>query len=193
MLLETQSKSAGTTEEASPDSRTEETERTSGQVADLELDQVFEILKNQRRRVVLRYLNEHEGPIDLGELAEHVAAVENDVSVSAISSDQRKRVYVGLYQCHLPKMDDMDIVSFNKNRGRISLGPNADKLDPYLQPPSNERDWYRYYTAVAGLGGLMLAVAVASGTTGWLPVGLGLVVAALATTSVYHTYETRRR
>ena len=193
MSLETQRQSAGTVEEASPDSRTEDSDEGSGQVADLELDQVFEILKNQRRRVVLRYLNEHDGPIDLGELAEHVAAVENDVSVSAISSDQRKRVYVGLYQCHLPKMDDMDIVSFNKNRGRISLGPNADRLNPYLQPPSDERDWYQYYAAVAASGGVMLAAAIGIGIAGMLPVGFGLVVAALAATSVYHTYEVRRR
>lgn len=98
----------------------------------LELDQIFEILKNRRRRKVLHFLEEHEGTATLSELAEHIAALENDTTVRQITSGQRKRVYVGLYQCHLPKMDDMAIVEFEKNRGNVELGPSADLLEPYL-------------------------------------------------------------
>jgi DNA-binding transcriptional ArsR family regulator len=99
---------------------------------ELSLDTVFEILKNRRRRDILQYLWEHEGTANIGELAEHIAALENDIDVAALSSSQRKRVYIGLYQCHLPKMDDAGIVAFDKHRGTVELNDAAEELTPYL-------------------------------------------------------------
>lgn len=119
----------------------------------LPLDQVFEILKNQRRRTVLRYLAEHDEPVSLGDLAEYVAADENDTPVKQISSRERKCAYVGLYQCHLPKMDNMDIIEFNQNRGLVETGQNADQLKQYMDWSDEEtRPWPVYYGAAAGIG-----------------------------------------
>ena len=101
---------------------------------ELEFDQIFDILKNQRRRHVLRYLEGADGEVRLGELADQIAAWENGKTVSQITSQERKRVYVGLYQCHLPKMDDMDVVEFNKPRGLIDCGKNIHLFGPYLPP-----------------------------------------------------------
>ncbi|PSP49506.1 hypothetical protein BRC67_10995 [Halobacteriales archaeon QH_3_68_24] len=93
----------GTEQTTAAESAEEET------AAELPLDQVFEILKNKRRRTVLRYLKGRDGPVALGDLAEEVAAVENDTPVAQVTSRERKCAYVGLYQCHLPKMDDMPL------------------------------------------------------------------------------------
>lgn len=98
----------------------------------LHLDQVFGILKNQRRRYVLQYLKESDGEASLSEISEQIAAWENDKDVKQISSSERKRVYVGLYQCHLPKMDGMGIVAFNKPRGLIEPTDDLDYLYKYL-------------------------------------------------------------
>jgi DNA-binding transcriptional ArsR family regulator len=121
---------------------------------ELPLDQIFELLKNTRRRRVLKFLRENGGETTLSEVAEHIAALENDTTVKAINSAQRKRVYVGLYQCHLPKMDDADVVIFDKNRGTIELGPNVEQLEPYLEPPE-DREWHKLYMGVT-LGSLAL-------------------------------------
>jgi DNA-binding transcriptional ArsR family regulator len=104
----------------------------------LPLDTVFEILKNRRRRDILQYLWEHEGTANIGELAEHIAALENDIDVTALSSSQRKRVYIGLYQCHLPKMDDANVVAFDKHRGTVELRDTADELATYLDADEPE-------------------------------------------------------
>lgn len=97
-------------------------------------DDIFEILKNSRRRGVLRYIEERcgEESVSLSDVAEHIAAKENDVTVAMLSSKQRKRVYVGLYQCHLPKMDEAGVIDFNKARGTIELRESASVLYPYL-------------------------------------------------------------
>jgi hypothetical protein len=130
----------------------------------LELDQVFEILKNQRRRYVLKYLKEVDDTVSMSDLAEEIAAWENDKEVSQLSSSERKRVYVGLYQCHLPKMDSMDVVSFNKPRGRIERGANADVFDDYIDTGTESEDpaWFRIHAlTAAGTAGVFALALVA--------------------------------
>jgi hypothetical protein len=65
-------------------------------------------------------------------MAEYIAAKENDIETRAVSSSQRKRVYIGLYQCHLPKLAGVGVVDFDKDRGDIALRPEAAQLDAYL-------------------------------------------------------------
>ena len=95
------------------------------------LDRTFSLLGNRRRRLVLSYLREHESTTQ-SDLAKHVAALENDVPESAVTSAQRKRVYVALYQSHLPKLDDFDAVSFDPDRGTVERAPRTEELLRYL-------------------------------------------------------------
>ena len=153
----------------------------------LPLNQTFEILRNQRRRYVLQYLDETEGQVSLGELAEHIAAWENDKDVSQISSSERKRVYVGLYQCHLPKMDGMDVVSFNKPRGNIEEGEHAEWVKQYLDREDDAEDAEVNTPAVGatvlGICALPVAVLLAGGSPGALVV-TALLVAVLTAAAV---------
>lgn len=95
-------------------------------------DVIFGLLSAQRRRRVLAYLAENEAETTLSDLADHIAALENDVEIRLLDSQQRKRVYVALYQCHLPKMDDADVIDFNQSRGAVVRRPEADQLYAYL-------------------------------------------------------------
>lgn len=156
-------------------------------VVDLPLDQVFEILKNERRRTVLRYLDDNEGTVALGNLAEEVAAIENAKPVSQVTSRERKCAYVGLYQCHLPKMDDMDIVEFNQNRGLIAVGPNADQVERYLEGEgTSERPWPLYYGAVSAAGLILVALTALGTGAGAVAVASVASLLALAGVAVAH-------
>jgi DNA-binding transcriptional ArsR family regulator len=159
----------------SPESRPgarEEQQKTSAESeaeemeegVELSLDNVFAILKNERRRRVLHYLRDEEQRVTLSDLAEHIAAIENDTSVQSITSSQRKRVYVGLYQCHLSKMDDMDIIDFNKDRGIVEIGDNAPQLFEYLDGSDEEQaNHTELFFGIGLLGGVAL---LALGLTG---------------------------
>ena len=152
-----------------PDNTATSSDSVPAESTDLSLDTVFEILKNRRRRDILQYLWNHDGSANIGELAEHIAALENDIEVTALSSSQRKRVYIGLYQCHLPKMDDAAIVDFDKHRGTIRLRDVAAELTPYLTTRDEE-------TAEASLRSLSVALLVGAlvpaGVLGLGPLGL---------------------
>jgi Mn-containing catalase len=102
------------------------------EAAQLSKDTLYELLKNSRRRESLRFLFERGETTTLSDVAEHVAAKENDTEVRLLSSAERKRVYIGLYQCHLPKMDRAGVIDFDKDRGNIELTAAADQLRRHL-------------------------------------------------------------
>jgi hypothetical protein len=100
----------------------------TGSTESLSLNERFEILKNERRRHVLDSLSSVDDSVALSTLADQIAAIENDTTVEAVSSAERKRVYVALYQFHLPKMDRMGVVEYDKDRGKVSLTDNGRSL-----------------------------------------------------------------
>lgn len=179
--------------EASEPTATEAEQVTEdGGPADLGLDTVFDALTNARRRLVLRYLNEQNGQVTLSDLAEHVAAIENDTTPEALDSQQRKRVYVGLYQSHLPKLDSMGVLTFDQQRGRIERTPAASQLDQYLYDEDTDtRPANRYYMECIGVGAVVLLLGAVTGLVGSIGavlsfVGISIGVAGLA---AFHAYE----
>lgn len=119
-------------EEGSAEKTAPENDDDAGADREFPLDQVFDILKNSRRRQVLELLADADRQVTLSEVAEQIAAWENDKEIRQITSSERKRVYVGLYQCHLPKMDSMGIISFNKPRGTVEIEDGVDVFYDYL-------------------------------------------------------------
>lgn len=164
---------------------------------ELSRDMVFDVLKNRRRRYALHYLKQQEGSVKLSDLAEQVAAWENDTTVENISAAERKRVYTALYQSHLPKLDDAGIVDYNQNRGLVELTEKAAELDVYLELVSKDDiSWSKYYLGLAMVGMSIV-------TAAWLQlpvfssmpdiVWAVLIVAAFTASAAAHTYHTRRQ
>jgi len=132
---------AGDTETTDPPTGTgEPSTETDGRDCALSKDDIFGILQNQRRRYALKYLLAEDRRVALGELAERIAAWENDKTLNEITYSERKRVYVGLYQCHLPKMDDVGVVDFNRDRGHVDPRPGAERYAQYLDWTDDETE-----------------------------------------------------
>jgi hypothetical protein len=156
--------------------------------ATLSKDDTFHILQNERRRRVLRYLSETDGPVDMRDIAEQVAAWEHDTTVEQLTSDQRQRVYIALYQSHLPKLADFGVITYNRSRGVVERTPLTDRITWYLdrddeggRPPVAENDWVRYYAAVTVFSILLIGIVWAGlGPAALLSnVGLATVITAL--------------
>jgi len=161
----------------------------------LSKDDIFTVLSNERRRFVLRYLKDHEGVAEIRDLAQQVAAWENDVPVEQLNYKQRKRVYTSLHQTHLPKLDDCGIVEYDRDRKTVELTDRIETLDIYLEVvPADDIPWSQYYL---GLAAVSTAVVVAA----WFdlfPFSLlpdiafaGIVAAALGVSAAVHTYYSR--
>lgn len=158
-------------------------------------DDVYEVLSNRRRRFVIHYLRGNGPRATLGTLAEHVAAWENGIDVAAVGSAARKNVYTSLQQFHLPKMEDLNLVHFDRRAGEVELTEEADDVDVYLEVvEGHDVPWSLYYLGVGGLTG-----AVTLGHALGLPLLAGMTdvgcavftVTAIAAMALIHTYYTR--
>jgi len=127
-------------------------------------DAIFFTLSNARRRYVLHRLKQYDEPVSVGALAREVAAWENDVPVEAVTNVQRKRSYSALHQTHLPKMADLGIIDYDRERGVIRpTDPIAD-LDFYLEViPHDSIPWHEVHLGVSSVV-LALSVLVALDT-----------------------------
>ncbi len=151
------------------------------------IDETFETLKNSRRRTVLSYLRNHDGSATMRELADFVTADENDIDIEAITSSQRKRVYVSLYQFHLPKMAEMDIINYDKNRGSVSLtdkGRQIWQTHEVTQQPSQEWGYLYLLVGVFGIVGVTASVYLWSTRVSVILFALQTIV--LLAIAVYH-------
>ncbi|WP_339104287.1 hypothetical protein [Haloterrigena salinisoli] len=99
---------------------------------DLSQDEIFHILQTNRRRDVIVYLLDKEDPIKMRDIAEIVAAKENETTVANLTSAQRQRVYIPLYQNHLPKLDEEGIIEYDKPRGIVRPTDRLEIFRPYL-------------------------------------------------------------
>jgi hypothetical protein len=112
---------------------------TASRVGQLPEDVIFGLSSNERRRLTLPYLTKAK-TTTLSEPAEHIASIENNKPVTSLSSSERKCVYVALYQNHLPKMNDANVIDYDQNRGTLELRPVANQLLIHLDLPSDETD-----------------------------------------------------
>lgn len=171
---------------------------TSGAGVELDEEVVFSVLSNRRRRFALHALCQHGGDAaDLGWLAKRVAAWEAGVSPAEVDSDTRKSCYVSLQQSHLPKVDEADIVSFDKRAGVVRPTPAAEELDIYFDIVTEpEIPWHGYYLGLAAVGAALLTALwtdallfIALPDLAWMT----FLVAALVVSALAHTYFARRR
>ena len=142
-------------------------ERDGDEMAALPKDEIFHLLQNQRRRYVLQYLQEVDGTVEMRDMAEQVAAWEHDTTLQALTSDERQRVYIALYQAHLPKLDEKDVINYNQSRGIIEPTERVTQLTQYLETPRNDESeettderrsisWGSYYLSASVFGGVLL-------------------------------------
>lgn len=112
-------------------------------------DDIFDVLSSPRRRYVLYHLRRN-GPTDLMDLTEAVASWEYEIDPDELTSQQRKRVYVSLYQTHIPKMDALEIIDYDQDSGVIELTSRAAAVDRYLT--TEDTGGPRWQLAYLGMG-----------------------------------------
>lgn len=172
-------------------------ESTNGtETNSLSRNEVFEILSNHRRRFALHHLQHNGDQAELGDLAEHVAAWENDIDVDEVSSTERKRVYTSLQQFHLPKLNEKGVVSYDEREGVVELDSLSEGIDIYLEVvEGRDIPWSQYYVVLGVVDLAMVAAAfmglspfTALPMAGWgIFVAVTFLVSALAHAYLHRT------
>jgi len=147
--------------------------------------------------MVLMLLRDAERPVDLTTLTEQIAARETSHSVDELPSQARKRVYVSLYQTHLPRLADAGLVDYDPDAGTTRRTKEATAVDSYLTADTRRRPWAVYYLSLAfvsllGIGITNLNVGLFAGVSPVLLTAV-LLVAFFALALLHARSELRRR
>ncbi|QCJ46666.1 MULTISPECIES: DUF7344 domain-containing protein [Haloprofundus] len=120
--------------------------------------EIHTVLSNQRRRVALEHLGSGPGRTTVRELSEVVATAETGESPPP--RNVRESVYISLHQTHLPKLHDLGVVDYDRERKEIRLLEGARDVDLYMEVVTKHGiTWGEYYR---GLGVLSLLTVVAA-------------------------------
>lgn len=92
-------------------------------------DALRDLLAHERRRRVLACLREH-GSLPLPDLASEVARREHDEALPQAPETDELCVFLSLSNVHVPRLDEADVVSYDRDRGVVALAENTDALDP---------------------------------------------------------------
>ena len=96
-------------------------------------NELFDVLGNQRRRYVLCYLAIVDEPRPCRDIAEQVAAWENDSAREQITSSQYQSVYNSFYQTHFPQLEEAGLVEYDRSEGLVYPKEHLAELEPILQ------------------------------------------------------------
>lgn len=159
-------------------------------------DAVYDALADKRRRYTLHYLKQRAEPVTVRELSEQVAAWENNKSTAELTSQERKRVYIALYQSHLDTLDGEGLVDYDEDDGTVALTDAFAGSDLYLEVvPQESVPWSLFYLGLALANAVVLWLAWAEVAPFDLVPGIGWAVVVLVTfglSAFAQTYSNRR-
>jgi len=123
-------------------------------------EQIHDVLRNDRRRRVLEYLKQRLEPVSVRDLSEWIAT--HEAGTSPAPSDVRKSVYNSLNQTHLPKLDDIGIVHYERDRKVVSLCEGARDVEIYMGVVNRLGiTWGTYYRTLGVVALLSIVLAEA--------------------------------
>lgn len=162
--------------------------------SELSQDAVFDLLSNPRRRFVINYLLREGGPVTIQQLSRELAAWEFDVDPDDLTDQQEKRIYVALYQTHVPKLEEAGVLEYDAEASLVEITDTATQLQSYIDEDAPaERPWPWYYLAVA-TAGIALFAGVLAGVSVFSAFSLvhagGVTVAAFVALALFHYFET---
>lgn len=101
---------------------------TGGDETGISATVIFELLANDRRQLALQYLTSTAGAIPLAELADKIASWEGEHT-----KERYEQICTSLVHVHLPKLVDVGVARYDRNRETIELQERADGLIPFLE------------------------------------------------------------
>jgi hypothetical protein len=168
---------------------------SNGGAEPLDEGTIHDVLRNDRRRLVIESLRDGEGVADVSDLAERIATRESGSDPPP--SNKRQSVYVSLHQTHLPKLDDLGIVAYDPDDRAVELLDRVEEIEVYMEVvPEYGLSWGELYFGWGVLGLLTLSgVEVGAPLLAGLSpaVVAGVFSAGLVVTSAYHVYSQQDR
>src|SRR6056297_2724022 len=154
---------------------------------------IHDVLRNDRRRMVLEALGDADEAVTARQLSEAIAARESGSDPPP--RDVRRSVYISLQQTHLPKLDGLDIVDYDDATREVRPGDNAAEVGVYMEVvPRYGLSFAEFHAGLGALGALLVVAAAvgvpalsAVSPVAWAVVGF----VAITGSGLYRAYSQR--
>lgn len=93
-------------------------------------DEMLQLLSNSRRRFVLAYMDEFEEPYELRSITNALTCFDQGKMPQELRSSEKKKYRVSLYQHHIPKLDNAEVVEYDRTTD-IYKGENFELFSNY--------------------------------------------------------------
>lgn len=124
-------------------------------------NELFDLMGNRRRRYILYYLVRQTGPIECSELAEQIAAWENESSNEQVSSGQYQSVYNSLYQTHFPRLEATGLVEYDRSENLVYPSNQIAEIELFIDSVASRIHGRSLHGIFALVSGIVLGVAMA--------------------------------
>lgn len=94
---------------------------------------VFDGISQGVRREVLRFLMARESPVTLPELASHVATADQRRARAEGAAMDKEQVQTALVHTHLPELNDIGLITWNRDEGTVETATHPAIDDPRLR------------------------------------------------------------
>lgn len=139
--------------------------QTNFRQVQLSKSDIFGILQNDRRRCVLEVLR-NKGNQSVRSLSEEIARLE--AGTEEPKSSIRKSVYVSLIQTHIPKMESLGVVAYDREKDSVELLPASRNFDVYMETvKKGDIPWSQYYLGVSILA-IVGSLTIFAGFIEWI-------------------------
>lgn len=129
--------------------------RRNGQLTETD---IHDVLRNERRYLALKHLYRSGGEMGIRELSERIA--EDETSEDPAPRDVRESVYSSLHQTHLPKLDELDIITYHKSSKVIELEDRSRSVMCYMDLDAIfGLTWIQCLAGISLLGFVVVAAA----------------------------------
>ncbi|MDG5759472.1 hypothetical protein QA600_08965 [Natronococcus sp. A-GB1] len=96
----------------------------------VELETVFELLREERRRYALYYLYERNGPVSVDELVETVEKWEDEGTAPEL--DSVDEIALELQHVHLPKSAEVEFIQYDPSRNLVQINGSPPEFDAFV-------------------------------------------------------------
>ncbi|WP_306056526.1 DUF7344 domain-containing protein [Natronococcus wangiae] len=97
-----------------------------------ELDVVFELLANHRRRRALAVLKTDDRRLTLNDLTKEIAVQESDARITEIPGEDVCDIFLSLQHIHAPKLAAFELIEYDRKRDIVEPTDRLETLEPYL-------------------------------------------------------------
>ncbi|MFC6907237.1 hypothetical protein ACFQGH_19090 [Halalkalicoccus tibetensis] len=128
-------------------------------------------------------------PVSLSDLAQEIAATEQEKEVAELTGKERKRIYTSLQQVHLPMMARANVIEYD---GRtVELTEDGSDITIYMDiVPSGTVSWAVYYFGLSVISTITLIGVYFDVYPPQLPdiIWAVLITAVFGSSSIVHLY-----